>query len=234
MNSLNLSITDCTEWGNRSTTPIERQDENSGAVTRIELGPICDLKPQPQLPSAVTRSALVSQMSDFNLTTASSINNVSMLLSATDGHSISFLQRNRMKQLRQLGALCEQAREQQLAIRCYLMCAFSCPFEGQISPHEITELCARLIRFGCEDVIFVDNQGTAENKDLAALLNVLSPQLPKARTGFYFSADNPETPLLVQAARECGINKFCASRNNGILIGSETQSSIIISDLLRH
>lgn len=227
-----VNITDCTEWSDNSATPFEQQNKNLSAVTRIELGPINDLKPQIRPSSVFAVSASVSQKADVNLVQASNIHNISVFLSASDGHSIHFLQRNKMKQLRHLDTLCEQAREQQLTVRCYLMCAFSCPFEGKISPHELAELCAKLIRFGCEDVILVDNQGVAENKDLEALLNVLSPQLPKTRTGFYFSADNPETSSMIQVAQEYGINKFCASRNRCILIGSETQSSVEISDLL--
>lgn len=232
MNSLKLSITDCTKWHNEGPdVPLVQADKYTEMITRIELGSIGNPLPLTFASSSTANSALISQTDDLKLALSAKLKRVSVLLSASDAHSINVLQQNRMKRLRHLDKLCEQAREHQIAVRCYIMCAFSCPIEGRTSPHELAEICAKLIRFGCEDVIFVDNEGTGNSKDLMAMFSVLSPQLPKARTGFYFSADNPETPSMIKIARNNGIIKFCASRNTTLITGSQTKTSLNMSDL---
>ncbi len=232
VDSSKLQITDCTIWSRASHVPsIPSDDAHSLATTHLELGPIAELPQKTSQPSVSLVSALMSEKSDFDQL-PTHVARVSVLLSASDGHSIKLLRRNKMKQLRHLHVLCEQARELRLPVRCYLMCAFSSPFEGKTSPHELSELCARLLRFGCEDVILVDNEGTGDTETLRAMLNVLTPQLPKARTGFYFSGDNPETEGLVKSTKDQGFKKFCATQHGGLLIGSEKQSSIKIADLL--
>lgn len=232
MNSFNISITDCTQWRSNSSTPLAQAQTNAETITRIELGPIKQLMDLTPPSYSLANSVLIHQENDLKHVSTAKLSRVSVLLSASDGHSLSLLQQNRMKQLRHLDRLCELAREQQISVRCYLMCAFSCPIEGQTSAHDLTDICAKLIRFGCEDVILVDNEGSGNREDLMAIFNVLSAQLPKKRTGFYFSTNNPQTPSMIKFALENGINKFCASRNDTFVIGSNTQSSMTIDDLL--
>ncbi|MEM1329370.1 MAG: hydroxymethylglutaryl-CoA lyase [Planctomycetota bacterium] len=67
----------------------------------------------------------------------------------------------------------KRAHEQGLPVRGYVSCVVRCPFEGDVQPSAVADVCARLLDMGIDELDLGDTIGAATRESLGALLDLI-------------------------------------------------------------
>ena len=135
------------------------------------------------------------------------VNEISLLVSATEAHTQKNLNRTRAEQWKNVDAMARMANGRFRLVGTVSV-AFGCPFEGKVDPGVVAEDVARFVALGVERVALGDTTGLATPdsvKDMVA-------RLPKDATLIAHFHDTRGTGLVnCVAAHEAGIRFFDSS-----------------------
>jgi hydroxymethylglutaryl-CoA lyase len=135
------------------------------------------------------------------------VDEVSLLVSATEGHTRKNLNRTRAEQWANVEEMVRLARGRFRLIGTVSV-AFGCPFEGEVDPGVVAEDVARFVSLGVAHVALGDTTGLATPKSVAAILG----RMPREATPIAHFHDTRGTGLVnCVAAYEAGVRLFDAS-----------------------
>ena len=137
-------------------------------------------------------------------------NEISVLVSATDTHSLKNLARNRHDQWHNIRDMVAAAGQQFRLIGTISM-AFGCPFEGRVNPASVLADAERLRALGVQHITLGDTTGTATPKTTAALFAQLQRALPDVTAIAHFHDSRGTGLVNYVAAYDAGVRYFdCA------------------------
>jgi len=104
-----------------------------------------------------------------------------------------------------------RALEERMRVRGYVSTAFGCPYEGDVPPEKVLEVCARLLDLRCYEVSVGDTIGVGTPTQVQGVIGMLLQVIPAGKLAMHFH-DNRGTALAnTLAALEMGIATFDAS-----------------------
>ena len=137
-------------------------------------------------------------------------NEISLLISATDSHSLKNLARNRQDQWLNIRDMVATANHQFRLIGTISM-AFGCPFEGRVDPSSVLADAEKLRALGIQHITLADTTGTATPKTTAALFTQLQRALPDVSAIAHFHDSRGTGLVNCMAAFDAGVRYFdCA------------------------
>ncbi len=104
-----------------------------------------------------------------------------------------------------------RAREDGIRVRGYVSTAFGCPYEGEVPPEKVLEVCARLLDLGCYEVSVGDTIGVGTPMQVQGVIGVLQQVIPTTRLAMHFHDTRGTALANSLAALEMGIATFDAS-----------------------
>src|SRR6478672_3648487 len=104
-----------------------------------------------------------------------------------------------------------QAREHGLRVRGYVSTAFGCPYEGDVAPEKVLEVCARLLDLGCYEVSVGDTIGVGTPMQVQGVIGMLLQVIPPKRLAMHFHDTRGTALANTLAALEMGIATYDAS-----------------------
>jgi isopropylmalate/homocitrate/citramalate synthase len=104
-----------------------------------------------------------------------------------------------------------RAREDGIRVRGYVSTAFGCPYEGEVAPEKVLEVCARLLDLGCYEVSVGDTIGVGTPMQVQGVIGVLLQVIPSSRLAMHFHDTRGTALANTLAALEMGIATFDAS-----------------------
>ena len=135
------------------------------------------------------------------------VNEISLLVSATDAHSLKNLNRARKEQWQNIAAMAEAAGGRFRLVGTVSV-AFGCPFEGRVDPGAVLADVERFVELGVQHVALGDTTGMATPLTVRHLFNGITP--PAVPIAHFH--DSRGTGLLnYVAAYEAGVRHFDAS-----------------------
>ena len=135
------------------------------------------------------------------------VNEISLLVSATESHTQKNLRRTRAGQWADVEQMARQAGGRFRMVGTVSV-AFGCPFEGKVDPGVVAADVARFVALGVEHVALGDTTGMATPKSVAAMVK----RMPPAATLVAHFHDTRGTGLAnYVAALEAGVRFFDAS-----------------------
>lgn len=135
------------------------------------------------------------------------VNEISLLVSATEAHTQKNLNRTRAEQWANVEEMVHSAKGRFRMVGTVSV-AFGCPFEGQVDPGVVAEDVARFVALGVEHVALGDTTGMATPKSVAAMVQRMTP---KATLIAHFHDTRGTGLANYVAAHEAGIRFFDAS-----------------------
>jgi hydroxymethylglutaryl-CoA lyase len=93
----------------------------------------------------------------------------------------------------------------------YIAVAFSCPFEGPVSPELVCELATELFDAGVDEVIISDTIGAASPTEVFDLFSLLAKRFDLGRLSGHFHDTRALALANVWAALQVGVRKFDSS-----------------------
>lgn len=137
-------------------------------------------------------------------------NEISLLVSATDSHSLKNLARSREDQWANIADMVAAAGGRFRLIGTISM-AFGCPFEGHVNPDSVMKDAARLAALGVKHVTLGDTTGVATPLTTRALFKRMHDELPNVEAIAHFHDTRGTGLVNYVAALEAGVRYFdCA------------------------
>ncbi|HET8797423.1 MAG TPA: hydroxymethylglutaryl-CoA lyase [Thermoanaerobaculia bacterium] len=104
-----------------------------------------------------------------------------------------------------------RAREEGMRVRGYVSTAFGCPYEGDVAPEKVLEVCARLLDLGCHEVSVGDTIGVGTPMQVQGVIGILLQVIPASKLAMHFHDTRGTALANTLAALEMGIGTFDAS-----------------------
>jgi isopropylmalate/homocitrate/citramalate synthase len=104
-----------------------------------------------------------------------------------------------------------RARAEGIRVRGYVSTGFGCPYEGDVAPEKVLEVCARLLDLGCYEVSVGDTIGIGTPMQVQGVIGMLLQVIPASRLAMHFHDTRGTALANTLAALEMGISTFDAS-----------------------
>jgi hydroxymethylglutaryl-CoA lyase len=104
-----------------------------------------------------------------------------------------------------------RARAEGIRVRGYVSTAFGCPYEGDVPPEKVLEVCARLLDLGCYEVSVGDTIGVGTPMQVQGVIGMLLQVIPTSKLAMHFHDTRGTALANTLAALEMGIATFDAS-----------------------
>lgn len=134
----------------------------------------------------VTYPALTPNMRGFDRAIAVGVTEVGVFAAASE----TFSQRNTNctieESLERFRPVCAAAQEAGVKVQGYVSTVLGCPYEGEIDPGIVADLCGRLDEMGCYRVSLGDTVGVGTPSKAAALIDRVAEAVPLNAIGIHF------------------------------------------------
>jgi len=104
-----------------------------------------------------------------------------------------------------------RALEERMRVRGYVSTAFGCPYEGDVPPEKVLEVCARLLDLRCYEVSVGDTIGVGTPTQVQGVIGMLLQVIPASKLAMHFHDTRGTALANTLAALEMGIATFDAS-----------------------
>lgn len=109
------------------------------------------------------------------------------------------------------GPVVQRARAERMRVRGYVSTAFGCPYEGDVAPETVLEVCARLLDLGCYEISVGDTIGVGTPVQVQGVIGILLQVIPASKLAMHFHDTRGTALANTLAALEMGIPTFDAS-----------------------
>jgi len=177
-----------------------------------QLADAVDLVRQlPDVPG-VTWWALVPNRVGMERALEAGIPAVATFMSSSETHNKKNINRTIRESLAAQREVIATGVAEGLRVRAYLSTVFGCPYEGDVSPDRVLELCQELLEAGTERISLGDTTGMAHPTQVRELIKTLSDGgVPIERLALHMHDTRGAALANVLAGLDCGVRIFDAS-----------------------
>src|SRR5436190_3814028 len=108
-------------------------------------------------------------------------------------------------------AVVPRALNEGMRVRGYVSTAFGCPYEGEVPPEKVLEVCARLLDLGCYEVSVGDTIGVGTPMQVQGVIGMLLQVIPATKLAMHFHDTRGTALANTLASLEMGIATYDAS-----------------------
>ncbi|WP_254274946.1 hydroxymethylglutaryl-CoA lyase [Halomonas sp. 3H] len=196
-------------------------------LTRIEATSFVSPKAVPALADAaevvagirrrpgVGITVLVPNVKGAERALAAGVDEINLVMSASDSHGLTNLRMTPTQSLEQFAAIVEAVRAQpqgrELFINASLSTSFGCPFEGAVPEARVLDLVERQLALGVQAVTLCDTTGMANPAQVARLCEAAQARFPGIPFTLHFHNTRGMGLANALAAWQAGITRFDAS-----------------------
>ncbi|MDQ2821032.1 MAG: hydroxymethylglutaryl-CoA lyase [Pseudomonadota bacterium] len=193
-------------------------------VSKIEVTAFVSPKAIPALADAqqvmegidrvagVVYSALVPNVRGAERAIESRVDELNLVMSASESHNLSNLRMTREQSFAALRDVAALARTASLAVNISLSCAFGCPIEGDVSEETVMRWCAHFVDgTGATGITLCDTTGMAYPSQVVSLTQRFRAAWPGIALSLHFHNTRGMGLANVLAGIEGGADRFDAS-----------------------
>jgi hydroxymethylglutaryl-CoA lyase len=131
-------------------------------------------------------SALVPNRTGLDAALASGMREIAVFLSASETHNKKNVNKTIAETLKAFELVVQPAVERGVKVRAYISTAFGCPYEGDVDPAKVVELCDRLIAMGVYQLSISDTIGVANPRQVEDVLGRVIAAHPLSALAVHF------------------------------------------------
>lgn len=200
---------------------IDRLSETG--VAKIEIGSFVSPKAVPALADGeeVARrirrrpgtryAALIPNVRGAERAAGSGLDEVNVVISASETHNRANLRMSRTESFRALREIEAVLRNTGVELTSSIATAFGCPFEGGQDPAKVLDHVDRLLEAGCRAVTLADTTGMANPRQVAELVDRTISRHPDIPLTLHFHNTRGVGLANVHAAYQAGARRFDAA-----------------------
>lgn len=192
-------------------------------VPALEVGSFVSPKKVPQMADTDVLLPRLAQTTTIPLPTlvfnlrgaqraiAAGARDVRLVVSASDGHSVSNAGVPTMQALDRLKPTARLLRDSGVRIEGDIATAFVCPFDGDTDPERVLLVAHRLVELGVEAIFVADTIGAAHPRQIRALVPLLRAEFADLDLGIHLHNTYGMASANVMEALSQGIRRFDAA-----------------------
>lgn len=161
-------------------------------------------------PPGVRYSALVPNLKGAERALAAGVDEINLVLSASETHNLANLRMTREESCRQLGEVIG-AVTGRVAVNVSLSACFGCPMEGPVAEAEVWRLAARMLEAGAEGLSLCDTTGMAHPAQVAGMVEEYRRRFGRAGLTLHLHNTRGMGLANVLAGLQAGAARFDAS-----------------------
>ncbi len=159
----------------------------------------------------VSYPVLVPNMRGLERAIAAGVKEASIFTAASDTFNQRNINMTIEESFENYAPVVARAREEGMQVRGYVSTAFGCPYEGDVPPEKVLEVCARLLDLGCYEVSVGDTIGVGTPMQVQGVIGLLLHAIPASKLAMHFHDTRGVALANTLAALEMGIATFDAS-----------------------
>jgi isopropylmalate/homocitrate/citramalate synthase len=173
---------------------------------------------------------LVPNLTGMERALAAGVRDVAVFTAASEGFTRHNINATIAESLRSFQPVAELAQREGIGVRGYVSTAFGCPYDGLVSPAQVTDVTRRLFDLGVGEVSIGDTIGVATPGSVRAVLGALLDRFRAERLAVHFHDTRGTALANVLAALETGVDLAAvtaATRYLSAQLGLATSSKYV-------
>lgn len=118
-------------------------------------------------------ACLTPNMKGLENALAAGVDEIAVFASATEAFSQKNINCSIEESIERFKPLMVEAKKHDLPVRGYVSCVVGCPYEGEVSPEQVTEVASALFDLGCYEVSLGDTIGVGTPGSIGKMFEVL-------------------------------------------------------------
>jgi hydroxymethylglutaryl-CoA lyase len=160
----------------------------------------------------VVYSALVPNLRGAERAIAARVDEMNLVMSASESHNLSNLRMTRAQSFAGLMDVAALAYEHGVRVNVSLSCSFGCPMEGEVAQQEVLDWCERFAtELGVQGITLCDTTGMAYPTQVRELTRTVIERWPGLELTLHFHNTRGMGLANVLAAIDAGADRFDAS-----------------------
>lgn len=196
-----------------STTGLKRIEATSFTSPKAipNLRDAADVVTGIQRREGVDITVLVPNVKGAERALACNVDEINLVMSASDSHGLANLRMTPEQSLEQFAAILEVTQGSGVFINASLSTTFGCPFEGEVPEARVLELVENLIALGIQGITLCDTTGMANPAQVKRLCDAVLKRWPETPFTLHFHNTRGMGLANALAAWQAGITRFDAA-----------------------
>lgn len=193
-----------------STTGLKRIEATSFTSPKAipNLRDAADVVTGIQRREGVDITVLVPNVKGAERALACNVDEINLVMSASDSHGLANLRMTPEQSLEQFAAILDVTQGSGVFINASLSTTFGCPFEGEVPEARVLELVEKLIALGIQGVTLCDTTGMANPAQVKRLCDAVLKRWPETPFTLHFHNTRGMGLANALAAWQAGISRF--------------------------
>ncbi len=153
-------------------------------------------------------AALVPNLKGVELAISSRVDEIVLVISATESHNQANIRRSIDESLNEMDAIFQLAREENVPILGAISVAFGCPYEGDVSEKNVLRIAEAYFNKGARDIILADTTGMATPTRVENLLDIFKEYFDLSHIILHFHNNRGTAMANLLAALIKGVTAF--------------------------
>jgi len=159
----------------------------------------------------VLYSALVPNMRGAERAIDARVDEINLVMSASETHNLANLRMTRAQSLATLSQVARLARDQGVAVNISLSCSFGCPMEGDVPEATVLDWVQQFVELGARGITLCDTTGMAFPGQAASLTKAFVQRWPNIELTLHFHNTRGMGLVNVLAGIDAGAERFDSS-----------------------
>jgi hydroxymethylglutaryl-CoA lyase len=189
----------------------------AAGIKNIEAGAFVSPKWVPQMadsmdvitsvsiPSDVELSALTPNLKGAELALQAGIKEFAIFTAASEAFTQKNINCSISESIERFAPVVELAKANGVKVRGYVSCVVGCPYQGEVQPDQVLEVCKQLLALGCYEISLGDTIGVGTPNKVQALLELLLQHIPSDKLAVHFHDTYGQALANIHKALELGI-----------------------------
>ncbi|WP_462174219.1 hydroxymethylglutaryl-CoA lyase [Pseudoalteromonas xiamenensis] len=190
----------------------------SAGLKNIEAGAFVSPKWVPQMadsldvitglsvPSDVELSALTPNVKGAELALQSGVKEFAFFTAASEAFTQKNINCSISESIERFIPVMELAKANNIRVRGYVSCVVGCPYQGEVQPEQVLDVCKQLLALGCYEVSLGDTIGVGTPNKVQNLLSLLLANIPSDKLAVHFHDTYGQALANIHKALEMGIS----------------------------
>lgn len=153
-------------------------------------------------------TALVPNLRGAERALSCMLDEANLVMSVSESHNVANLRMTRSESVRQLRQTINLFQNKNIPLNISLSTVFGCPFEGDISPHEVIRLIEAFSDYGISGITLCDTTGMAYPSQVYKLCKIVLERFPELMLTLHFHDTRGLALANTLAALEAGVVSF--------------------------
>lgn len=162
-------------------------------------------------PESIQFSALVPNEQGMQKAITAGVQHIAIFTAASEQFNQRNIQCSIQESIERFKPVIQMGKANGISIRGYISCALGCPYEGSISPSQVTPIIETLIQLGVDEISLGDTIGVGTPKQTKALIQAIKQATPIDNIAMHFHDTYGQAIANIYASLDEGISKFDSS-----------------------